>query len=145
VSEIRVLERGDAAVLAAVADEVFDNPVDPMLAAEFLADPNCHMAVALDGGVVVGFASGVAYVHPDKPRELFVNEVAVAPPWRRRGLARCLLSALLEKAKAAGCEHAWVLTNRSNPAGMGLYSAAGGAEGADMGQDIVGYDFELRA
>jgi ribosomal protein S18 acetylase RimI-like enzyme len=144
VSEIRGLGPDDAAVLAKVADEVFDNPVDPGLAAEFLAAANCHMAVALEAGVVVGFASGVAYVHPDKPRELFVNEVAVAPPWRRRGLARGLVAALLEKARAAGCGHAWVLTNRSNPAALALYSSLGGVAGAEgMGEDIVGYEFEL--
>ena len=77
--EIRVLRQGDEAVLANVAPEVFDNPIDPQMTAEFLADPRHHIAVAIDGGVVVGFASGVHYVHPDKRPELWINEVGVAP------------------------------------------------------------------
>jgi hypothetical protein len=34
--------------------------------------------VARDASVVVGFASGVHYVHPDKSPELWINEVGVA-------------------------------------------------------------------
>lgn len=63
---IRILGPADAAVLDRVAPQVFDNAVDPRRAAEFLADPRHHLAVALDADVVVGMASGVHYVHPDK-------------------------------------------------------------------------------
>lgn len=58
------------------------NPIDPTWSAEFLRDPRHHIAVAIEDGVVVGIASGVHYLHPDKPPELFVNEVGVAPAFR---------------------------------------------------------------
>lgn len=128
---LRVLGHGDAAVLHDVAPGVFDNPVDPRLTAEFLADPRHHLVVALDGTLVVGFASGVHYVHPDKPPELFVNEVGVAPAYQRRGIGRLVLRALLERARALGCTEAWLGTEVSNTAARALYAALGGEEDSE--------------
>lgn len=71
--EILLLQPGDEAVLGNVAPGVFDHPIDSRLTAEFLADARHHVAVAVDEGMVVGFASGVHYAHPDKPCELCVN------------------------------------------------------------------------
>src|SRR6185503_2317671 len=56
------------------ASHVFDNPIDPRWAAEFLADGRHHLAVAFDGDVVVGMASAVHHLHPDKPPELRIYE-----------------------------------------------------------------------
>lgn len=64
--EVRILKPKDAHVLERVALGVFDNRFDPELSAEFLADPRHHLAVAIDDGTVVGMASAVDYVHPDK-------------------------------------------------------------------------------
>jgi ribosomal protein S18 acetylase RimI-like enzyme len=144
--EVKILGPGDDDILAHVADDVFDNPVDPALASEFLTDPRHHIAVAMDDGLVVAFASGVHYIHPDKPAEMFVNEAAVAPHYQRRGLGKAVMNALLEEARAHGCEVAWVLTDRSNPAAMALYKSVGGEEGGGTGEEeeeIVGYSFDL--
>lgn len=127
--EVRVLRPGDEAVLANVGPDVFDDPIDPRAAREFLADPRHHLAVAVEDGVVVGFASGVHYVHPDKPRpELWVNEVGVASTHQGRGIGKAVLRALLEVAHGLGCSEAWVLTDRTNTAAMRLYSSLGGVE-----------------
>lgn len=143
--EIRVLRQGDEAVLANVAPEVFDNPIDPQMTAEFLADPRHHIAVAIDGGQVVGFASGVHYVHPDKRPELWVNEVGVAPTHHRRGLAKAVMTALLEVGRQHHCGEAWVLTDFGNTAARALYASLGGTEGADEGpaDQTLGYTFDL--
>jgi aminoglycoside 6'-N-acetyltransferase I len=138
---IHVLGPGDAEVLRRVAPEVFDEEVDPEYAAEFLADPRHHLVVAMDEDVVVGFASGVHYIHPDKPPELFVNEVGVAPTHHRRGIARELLQALLAQGRAAGCVAAWVGTDVSNASARGLYASAGGVEAPEP---FVMYTFDLR-
>lgn len=125
---VRVLGHQDHAVLTTVADEVFDHPVDPRWAAEFLADPRHHLAVALADGVVVGMASGVHYVHPDKPPELWVNEVGVAPAYQNQGLGRRLLRALFARGREVGCTQAWVGTEVSNATARRLYRAVGGVE-----------------
>ena len=130
--EIRVLRAGDEEVLKNVADEVFDNPIDPDLTREFLGDPRHHIAVAIDDGRVVGFASALHYVHPDKPPELWINEVGVAPTHHRRGLAKAVMKAVFEVGRAHRCATAWVLTDETNEAARALYSSLGGTEGANV-------------
>jgi ribosomal protein S18 acetylase RimI-like enzyme len=142
--EIRVLGKGDEAILARVAADVFDSPIHPDLTREFLNDPRHHIAVAIDDSLVVGFASGVHYLHPDKPPELWINEVGVAPTHHRRGLGRQVVEALLDVGRARRCRSAWVLTDRGNLAAMALYSRAGGVEGAGgLSEQMIGHDFDL--
>lgn len=125
---VRLLGPGDSEILAVVADDVFDGPVRPELAREFLEDPRHHIAVAIDGGTVVGMATAVHYLHPDKGPELFINEVAVASGHRRRGLGGRLLDALLDQGRALGCREAWVLADPpDDEAAAALYSGRGAA------------------
>ena len=139
--EIKILRSGDEAVLSRIAAEVFDHAVEPPVAAAFLADPRHHIAVAIEDGWVVGFASGVHYFHPDKPApELFVNEVAVSPDYRQRGAAKAVLESLLSEGRRHGCTEGWVLTDRSNLAAMRLYS---GCEGREAPADQVMFSFDL--
>jgi ribosomal protein S18 acetylase RimI-like enzyme len=126
--EIRVLTKNDAAALQSVAEGVFDDPVQPRLTAEFLDDPRHALCVAIDDGTIVGMASAVRYVHPDKPSELWINEVGVAPTHQRRGLAKAILTELLAFGKRAGCREAWVLTDEVNGPARALYASVGGEE-----------------
>lgn len=126
--EIRVLGADDAEVLAHVASDVFDGPVEPRWSAEVLTDERHHLVVALDSGCVVGMASGVHYVHPDKPPELWVNEVGVAESYQGQGIGRKLLAALFAHGRTLGCSEAWVLTEETNTAARRLYARAGGVE-----------------
>jgi aminoglycoside 6'-N-acetyltransferase I len=144
--ETRILRSGDEPVLTNVAGQVFDNPIDPDLTKEFLSDARHHIAVAIDDGLVVAFASAVHYVHPDKPPQLWINEVAVAPTHRRQGLGKAVLRALFEVGRTHRCTEAWVLTDRLNIAAMALYSSVGGTEGADDEgpTDSLGYTFPLK-
>ena len=138
-SEIRILEFGDDAILENVAPEVFDSALNPALVAEFLRDPRHHLAVAIDDGQVVGFASAVHYVHPDKPAELWINEVGVAPSHQGHGIGKAIIRTLLEHAKRLGCREAWVLTDRSNDPAMRLYASTGG----EASHDHVMFTFYL--
>ncbi len=119
---IRRLTSDDAGQLERVADGVFDQPLDAALTAEFLADPRHHLVAAIEDGMVIGMATGFHYMHPDKPAELFINEVGVAASHRRRGIARGLVGALLEHGRALGCREAWVLTEPANAAARDLYA-----------------------
>lgn len=123
-----MLDSGDGAIFNNVAPGVFDNSCDPLLVAEFIADPRHHLAVAIDGGQIVGFASGVHYIHPDKPSEMWINEVGVAPTHQGRGLGKAILGTLVQHAEHLGCREAWVLTDRSNSSAMRLYASSGGQE-----------------
>jgi aminoglycoside 6'-N-acetyltransferase I len=141
--DIKILSPQDAGVLAHVAPDVFDDPIDVGRANEFLADPRHHLAVAVEDGLVVGFVSAVHYVHPDKPRpELWINEVGVSETHQRRGLATRLLHAVFAVARSLGCTEAWVMTDRANTAAMRLYAAAGSAVAPT---DHVMFTFRLDA
>jgi ribosomal protein S18 acetylase RimI-like enzyme len=131
-SEVRLLAPHEAAVLGRVAQGVFDNEIDPLLAAEFFADPRHHLAVAIEDGVVVGMASAVHYVHPDKPTQLFINEVGVAPTHQGRGFGRQLVDVLVRLATDLQCTEAWVLTDRDNVVAQRLYEGAGGETPPDQ-------------
>lgn len=125
---VRMLGPEDADVLDHVAEDVFDNEVDPGHTRVFLDDARHHMAVALEGTLVVGFASAVHYVHPDKGPELWINEVGVAPPYRGRRIARLLMEALFARGRELGCTEAWLGTESENDAARKLYAATGGKE-----------------
>jgi aminoglycoside 6'-N-acetyltransferase I len=138
--EVKILGRGDEAVFNHIAPGVFDHTVDQHRSVEFLNDSRHHLAVAIEAGFVVGFASAVNYVHPDKSPELWINEVGVASTHRNRGVATKLLQALFEVGRAVGCNEAWVLTDRSNAAAMRLYASLGGIEAP---RDQVMFTFPL--
>jgi aminoglycoside 6'-N-acetyltransferase I len=146
MTEIRLLQAGEESVLANVADDLFDNPVDPALASAFLSDPRHHIIAAIDGETVVGFVSAVDYIHPDKPQELWVNEIGVAPTHQGKGVAKAMLKQMLAHGRALGCQTAWVLTDTSNGPANALYRSVGGIEGVDADKDnrsITGYVFDL--
>ena len=115
-------------LLNRVDDDVFDHVVQPSLLQAFLANPANLLMVAVIDDHVIGMASGIAYVHPDKPLQLFVNEVGVAERFHRQGVGRRLLTALLQQGKKLGCHEAWVATEVDNIAARGLYAAVGGKE-----------------
>lgn len=119
--EIKLVMPGDNALFARIADEVFDEPVEPRRLAAYLAEPGHHMVVAIDAGIVVGQTAAVVHRHPDKPTELYVDEVGVAAGYRRQGIARRMLEAMLAHGKAIGCEEAWVGTEPDNLPARGLY------------------------
>jgi len=123
-----------------VANGVFDNPVNENFAREFLEDPRHHIVAAISEGVVVGFASAVNYIHPDKSPELWINEVAVTSSHQRQGLAKAILNEMLQLGKGLGCKNVWVLTKQSNEPANRLYQSAGGQIGSEK---TVMYEFDI--
>ena len=89
--EIRQVKPGDVALFDRVADAVFDERVDPGRLAAYLAEPGHHMLVALRAGEVVAQVAAVIHRHPDKPTELYIDEVGVTPALQRQGIARALM------------------------------------------------------
>ncbi len=57
--------------------------------------------------------------------ELHINNLAILPDLRRRGLATTLLREVLRCAAAAGCERATLEVRRSNHAARQLYEGLG--------------------
>ena len=73
----------------------------------------------------VGFVSGVEVTHPDKGTEMFLYELAVDEPFRRRGIGRALVERLAALAREAGCYGMWVITDDDNAAARATYEGSG--------------------
>ena len=136
--EILRLTAANADLLRNVAEDVFDMDVVPDRLRAYLAEPVNLMIVAVDGGRVVGQAAAVIHNPPDKPDELYIDEVGVSPDWRRRGVARDMMQALFDLGRSMNCQASWLGTEVDNLPARRLYESFG-----EDGVEIVMFDFDL--
>jgi aminoglycoside 6'-N-acetyltransferase I len=137
--EIRTIQPGDEALFGKIAEEVFDNPIDPATLSRHLATPGHHLVVAIADGQIVGQVSAVVHRHPDlRPVELYVDEVGVSPAYQRQRLATLMLEQMFAVGRAEGCVEAWLGTEPDNEAARALYSPM-----AEPVEDVVMYVFKL--
>jgi ribosomal protein S18 acetylase RimI-like enzyme len=122
--DIRVLGSDDMHALER-ASPLFDKPLRADATRRFLTAEGHHLLLAYDGDTPVGFVSGVEMTHPDKGPEMFLYELGVAAPFRRRGYGLALVNALANRARERGCYGMWVLTEEDNRAALATYAAAG--------------------
>ena len=116
----------DAHRFERVGEEVFDEPIDPARLAAYLADRNHLMVIAVADGEVVGQCAAVIHRHPDQATELYIDNLGVAEPYRRQGIARELVARMFEAGRERGCREAWVGTEPDNEAANGLYRSLRG-------------------
>lgn len=114
-----------AGVLDRVAPGTFDHAIDPVRLKKYLASPGNWMCVARQNGLVVGMLMAVIHDHPDKPTELFLDEIGTGDDWRRQGIARALVRKLFKRADAEGIEEIWLGTETDNVPARGLYESFG--------------------
>ncbi|MEO0939815.1 MAG: GNAT family N-acetyltransferase [Pseudomonadota bacterium] len=107
------------------AGHLFDGPPDAATTAEFLSDPRHHLFVA-PYGRPLGFLSALDYIHPDKPRAFWINELGVDARARRQGIATALILAAETHARSLGCTEIWVLADPTEEA-LGFYASLGWA------------------
>ena len=118
---LKRLSAGDEAVFTHIAPDVFDEPIDPVRLHAYLRTPHQMLLVALEGDLVVGQCAAVIYGHPDKPTELYVDEVGTASTHRRQGIARAMLAEMCAWGRELGCTEAWLGTELDNDAANALY------------------------
>ena len=123
--EFHRLTPANAALLQQVVEEVFDGDIDPAQVAAYLAAPGHLMVMATVGGEVVGQCQAVVHRHVDKPDELYIDNLGVAPAFKRQGIARHMVDEILAWGREFGCRTAWVLTEPDNAEGRGFYEARG--------------------
>jgi ribosomal protein S18 acetylase RimI-like enzyme len=136
--EIRRVGQGDEDLVVA-ASHLFDAPVKEASTRRFLDDESHHLLVAYEGNHPVGFVSGVEMIHPDKGTEMFLYELAVEEPSRRRGFGRALVERLGSLAQDRGCYGMWVITDSKNPEALATYTSSGGK--AETEQVVVVWTF----
>lgn len=132
------LTAANVGLLDRVAEEVFDEPIVPARLATYIANPVNRMIIAMDGPLVVGQTAAVIHHHPDKPDELYIDEVGVSPAWQRRGIAKAMMLAMFDWGRELGCASSWLGTETDNVAARALYVSLG-----EPGEEIIMFDFDL--
>ena len=135
---IRVLDAADAPALKAcrvagmraapdaflsTADAVERTPLSRFEAE--LADPDIHYVGAFDDIALIGFMRYVRDARQARRHVAEVRSVLVAAAYRRRGIARRLLSRLVDDAAAAGIESLILTVVDGNAAALALYASTG--------------------
>jgi len=121
------------------ASHLFDGPAIRTATDRFLAEPGHHLFIAYEDDRPAGFISGVEVTHPDKGTEMFLYELAVDEPFRRRGIASALVEHLKSLAIEHGCYGMWVLTSEDNEGALATYVHAEGTP--EPGQVVIVWDF----
>ena len=77
-----------------------------------------------EGGRIVGNLSMVSYFTPGRRIYLIAN-VSVYPEYRRRGIARALTEAALQKSRQRWAQAVWLQVRDDDPAAANLYASLG--------------------
>jgi ribosomal protein S18 acetylase RimI-like enzyme len=118
---LKRLAAGDEAVFDSIAVDVFDEPIHPERMRAYLREPGHFMLLALEGDLVVGQCAAVLHKHPDKPTELYIDEVGTATSHLRQGIATAMMEEMFAWGRELGCEEAWLGTELDNDPANGLY------------------------
>lgn len=118
---LKRLTPGDEAVFSNVDPDVFDEAIHPERMQAYLREPGHLMLLALDGDLVVGQCAAVIHRHPDKPTELYIDEVGTAASHLRRGIATAMMEEMFDWGRELGCGEAWLGTEVDNDAANALY------------------------
>jgi ribosomal protein S18 acetylase RimI-like enzyme len=137
--------RRDLSVVADLIEACFDSTLDPdgrrylrnmrsaagskgldRWAAMASGNPSLPLAgfVWEENGRVVGNLSMIPFFSQGRRIYLIAN-VAVYPEYRRRGVARALTEAALEKSQQRRVNQVWLQAREDNPAALGLYASMG--------------------
>ncbi|WP_428266073.1 GNAT family N-acetyltransferase [Haliangium sp.] len=123
--DIITLRSDNVSVLDHVADDVFDEPIKPERVAAYVTEPGHIMLVAVLDGVVIGQVMAVIHRHPDKATELYIDDLAVAPPFQRRGIATRMIEDVCALGKQRGCKEVWLTVDPDNEQGQRFYESLG--------------------
>jgi len=111
----------DVSAISRLEEELFDSPWSPAQVRSGLMASHSLWLVCRLGEEVVGFA-GFRMVAADEAELL---RLAVAPPWRRQGVASLLLTWALEDLAGRGVESCFLEVRSRNLAALRLYKRLG--------------------
>lgn len=132
------LTRDTAGLLENIAEEVFDEEIDAQRLATYLESPGHLMIIAVCGKQVIGQVAAYIHRHPDQASDVYIDNLGVAPPFQRRGVARRLVDEVLAWGKTLDCHQAWIVTDTENNAARALYEGQGAAA-----EPIVMFSYKL--
>lgn len=111
--------------------QFYRQAADPARARAFLAERFAHLeSIVLLACDEQGAGLGFVQLYPmfssvSTARIYLLNDLFVAPPARRQGVASALLSAVAEHARALGAARLWLQTEQNNASAQALYESLG--------------------
>jgi len=119
--EIIQLNESNMDILNNYDEDIFDEKIVPHRLSALMSEQNQLLLVAVIEGVVVGQVLAAIHRHPDKPTELYIDDLAVSEKVRRRGIATRLLEELFRIGINQGCAEVWVATEPDNKPAKEFY------------------------
>jgi [ribosomal protein S18]-alanine N-acetyltransferase len=118
----RLRDASDLDGVLAIEDASFNNPTTREWYESELQRPDvCYVfVIRIAEAQVAGFCAFWKVVD-----QIHINNLAIHPLFRQRGLGRLLLARVLEEATALGAPHATLEVRRSNAPARRLYERAG--------------------
>ncbi|MCH5165836.1 MAG: ribosomal protein S18-alanine N-acetyltransferase [Clostridiales bacterium] len=120
---VRAANAADAQFVEAAEQKYIDCPWTLEQIESEIKNPNAVFLVAEQNGNRVGYASGVIVAG-----ECEISNIAVVSEYRRRGVGRTLMHALICQAKKRGAGAVFLLVRSDNTPAIALYNASGFAE-----------------
>ena len=121
--EIIQLSESNMDVLNNYDEDIFDEKIDTYRLTTMLKERNNILLVAVNEGVVIGQVLGVIHRHPDKPTELYIDDLGVSEKFQRCGIATRLIEQLYIIGIDRGCEEVWVATEPENEPAIKFYES----------------------
>ena len=117
---IRIAVPSDAAAVAAIEKACFSAPWSERQIEEEIGKDNALFFVAEADGAVCGYVSA-----EDVCGECYMNNLAVAQPYRGRNIGRLLLGRLIDATRARGCEFLTLEVREGNVPARHIYETCG--------------------
>lgn len=134
--EYHLITADNASLLDHIETGVYEAPIKADFLAASLANPHQILVVAVANDVVVGKAQAYVFYFPEKPAEIYIEEIDVAKKWRRQGVASALMNAVGAEGKKHGIVEYWLVTEKDNDGARALYERTTHKE-----QKSVWYEF----
>ena len=95
-------------------------------ATDYLDTPGTLVFVATDGDNITGWCWGAHLARPDGTSMLYLHQLEVEEPYRRKGIARELVSTFMNAGREAGATKMFLTTGAHNTPARTLYTSLGG-------------------
>ncbi len=93
------IDQNNFTLLYSVAADVFDEEIDVDFLSRYVREENHIMLVALHENTIIAQVLSIIHKHPDKPTELYVDDLGVAPEFQREGIATLMMKQLFALRK----------------------------------------------